>query len=229
VLVSDIEDVVTDLHGLDATARAEQPGLPVVLLGHSMGGLIGARYAQRYADTLAAVVLTGPLLDLGHPALGMLDLDDIPDIALDISTLSRDPAVGQAYATDPLVWHWPFKRTTLAAFARAMQAVADGPTLGDLPLLSVHGENDQLVPVEGSRPVIARLRGSRSQGAHLPGCPARGLQRDQCRRGAHRRVRVHHRGAGDGRPGARLTCEVSRTRSLRTQTSDSSTAWPSSR
>lgn len=165
MLVSDIEDVVTDLHGLDATARAEQPGLPVVLLGHSMGGLIGARYA----DTLAAVVLTGPLLDPGHPALGMLDLDDIPDIALDISTLSGDPAVGQAYATDPLVWHGPFKRTTLEAFARAMQAVADGPTFGDLPLLWVHGEDDQLVPVEGSRPVIARLRGSRSQERTYPG------------------------------------------------------------
>ncbi len=55
VLVEDFEDVVADLHQLDETARREHPGRPVVLLGHSMGGLIGARYAQRYGDTLAPV------------------------------------------------------------------------------------------------------------------------------------------------------------------------------
>jgi alpha-beta hydrolase superfamily lysophospholipase len=159
VLITDVEAVVTDVHTLADTAREQWPDLPVVLVGHSMGGLIGTRYVQRYADSLTAVVLSGPLLSLEHPALGMLALAEIPDVPLDIGTLSRDPAVGAVYAEDPLVWHGPFKRETLQAWQRALQAVADGPAFGELPLLWVHGEDDQLVPVEGSRVVIERLGG----------------------------------------------------------------------
>src|SRR5213596_115435 len=59
-LVSDGEALTSDLHDVADQARAQHPGLPVVLLGHSMGGLIAARYAQRFGDELAALVLSGP-------------------------------------------------------------------------------------------------------------------------------------------------------------------------
>ena len=62
VHVDDVEHVVDDLRRVDLRAREGHPGLPVVLVGHSMGGLIAARYAQRYGDTLAALVLSGPLV-----------------------------------------------------------------------------------------------------------------------------------------------------------------------
>jgi alpha-beta hydrolase superfamily lysophospholipase len=124
VLVEDFEDVVTDLHHLDETARREHPGLPVVLLGHSMGGLIGARYAQRYGDALAAVVLSSPVVGRWDGLTELLALDEIPDVPLDVTTLSRDPGVGQTYAADPLVRHGPFKRTTLEALRRGLEAVA---------------------------------------------------------------------------------------------------------
>lgn len=127
VVVSDFEDVVTDLHALDDTARAEWPGLPVVLVGHSMGGLIAARYAQRYGDTLAALVLSGPVIGDWQAAKALLAMDEIPDVPLDIGTLSRDPSVGERYAADPLVWHGAFKRPTLEAFDQAVTAVGTGP------------------------------------------------------------------------------------------------------
>jgi alpha-beta hydrolase superfamily lysophospholipase len=161
VLVQDFEDVVTDLHVLDETARRDNPGLPVVLLGHSMGGLIAARTAQRYGDTLAALVLSSPVVGRWDAVSQLLALDEIPDLPLDVATLSRDPAVGETYAADPLVWHGPFKRTTLQALQRGLEAIADGPSVGDLPLMWIHGEDDQLVPIEGSRAGIEHLRGSR--------------------------------------------------------------------
>jgi alpha-beta hydrolase superfamily lysophospholipase len=159
VLVQDFEDVVTDLHALDETARRDNPGRPVVLLGHSMGGLIAALYAQRYGDTLAALVLSSPLVGQWDAASQLLALDQIPDVPLDITTLSRDPRVGETYAADPLVWHGPFKRATLTAMNRGLDAVAKGPSLGDLPLMWIHGQDDQLVPIEGSRVGIEHLRG----------------------------------------------------------------------
>jgi alpha-beta hydrolase superfamily lysophospholipase len=161
VLVEDFEDLVTDLHTLDETARREHPDLPVVLLGHSMGGLIAARYAQRYGDGLAALVLSSPLVGRWDAAAQLLALDEIPDVPLDITTLSRDPRVGEIYAADPLVWHGPFKRATIEAIERGLEAIRTGPGLGDLPLMWIHGEDDQLVPIAGSRVGIERLRGPR--------------------------------------------------------------------
>ena len=159
VLVDDFEDVVTDLHTLAGTARREHPGLPVVLLGHSMGGLIAARYAQRHGDTLAALVLSSPVVGRWDAVGQLLALDEIPDEPLDVSTLSRDPAVGETYAADPLVWHGPFKRPTLEALQRSLGTIADGPDLGALPTLWIHGADDQLVPLAGSRVGIEHLRG----------------------------------------------------------------------
>ncbi|RJL32740.1 alpha/beta hydrolase [Bailinhaonella thermotolerans] len=160
VLIEDFEDVVTDVHAVEELARAEHPGVPVVMIGHSMGGMIAARYAQRYGDGLSALVLSGPVLGDWTVIGTLLALDEIPDIPIDPGTLSRDPSVGAAYAQDPLVWHGPFKRPTVEAFARALEAIAKGGSLGALPTLWIHGEEDALVPLGGTRTGIAALRGA---------------------------------------------------------------------
>lgn len=160
VLVHDMEDVVEDLDQVRRVARNEHPDLPIVLLGHSMGGLIAARYAQRHPDVLAGLVLTGPVVG-GSPAIfGLLEYDPIPEVPIDPAVLSRDPAVGEAYAADPLVWHGAFKRPTLEAFVAAVDAIAAGPGFGELPVLWIHGEDDQLVPLDSTRPVMETLAGS---------------------------------------------------------------------
>ena len=105
-------------------ARAEHPGLPVVLIGHSMGGLIATRYAQRFGDELTALVLSGPAIG-GNPALrALLEMDPIPEIPIDPAVLSRDPAVGEAYAADPLVYHGPFQRDDARALFAAHRAAS---------------------------------------------------------------------------------------------------------
>lgn len=169
VLITDFGGVVEDLRRLADYATEESPRLPVVLIGHSMGGLIAARYAQRYGATLAALVLSGPVLGAWAAVEYLLGLPEIPEDPLDITTLSRDPAVGEAYADDELVWHGPFKRPTLQALAGAVAAVNDGPDLGGLPTLWMHGEEDQLVPIEGTRTGIEDLRGNRFEQKVYPG------------------------------------------------------------
>lgn len=168
-LIGDFERVVDDFHALDLAARAEHPGLPVVLVGHSMGGMIAARYAQRYGDTLAALVLSGPVIGSWEPVTSLLTYEEIPETPIDVSTLSRDDAVGRAYAADPLVWHGPFKRPTVAAFARCLETINAGPGLGGLPTLWAHGGADELVPVEPSRAGVERIRGDRLTARIHPG------------------------------------------------------------
>lgn len=159
VLITDYERVVDDLHVLVERARSVHPWLPVVLIGHSMGGMIAARYAQRYGDTLTALVLSGPVLGRWDAVAALLDYDEIPDNPIDVATLSRDSEIGEAYAADPLVWHGPFKRPTIEAIMRCLQTINEGPRLGALPTLWAHGEVDALVPIDGSREGIERIRG----------------------------------------------------------------------
>jgi alpha-beta hydrolase superfamily lysophospholipase len=159
VLIEDFEDVVTDVHAVAELARAAHPRLPVVVLGHSMGGLIASRYAQRHPEGLAALVLSGPVIGDWELPRRLLALDEIPDTPISPSSLSRDPAVGAAYAADPLVWHGPMKRPTLEAFVRTLETVAKGGDVGRLPLLWVHGDDDRLVPLPGSRVGVERLSG----------------------------------------------------------------------
>lgn len=162
VVFEDVEKVVDDVHLLAQRARAEVPGVPMVLLGHSMGGLIAARYLQRYPDELACGVLSGPLLRAKELIDPLLAAPQIPDIALDPATLSRDPAVGEAYAADPLIWHGPFKRPMLEALKAGTAAVGAGGRFG-VPVLWVHGEGDQIVPIEGTRSVWESLKGDQAQ------------------------------------------------------------------
>lgn len=160
-IITDFEDVVADLRDVARRTVARYAGLPQVLIGHSMGGLIAGRYAQRYGDELGALVLSGPMFGARALVTQLLALEAIPDTPLDPAVLSRDAAVGAAYAADPLVWHGPFQRPMLAAMLSALDAAAAGPSLGELPTLWVHGEADQLVPLAATRPLIAHLRGAR--------------------------------------------------------------------
>ncbi len=157
VLVADYEHVIDDLHAVVEAVTADHPDLPVVLVGHSMGGLIAARYAQRHGDRLTGLVLSGPVLGSWKQATDLLGLPEIPDVPLDPATLSRDPAVGKAYAADELVWHGPFKRPTLESLGNALDTINDAPPIGSLPALWIHGEEDPLVPVGPSRAGVERL------------------------------------------------------------------------
>ncbi|SMC64818.1 alpha/beta hydrolase [Janibacter indicus] len=148
VLVDDFEGVVDDLHLLVQRAHEEQPDLPLVLIGHSMGGMIAARYTQRHPETLTATVLSGPVLGSWEPT-ALADLDEIPPTPIDITTLSREPDVGRAYEADELVWHGDFKRPTLLALRACLEAITRGGRL-TVPTIWLHGADDQLVPIDRS-------------------------------------------------------------------------------
>jgi alpha-beta hydrolase superfamily lysophospholipase len=166
-LIHDFDPVAGDLHLLVESARAEHPGLPVVLLGHSMGGLVATRYAQRHGETLAGLAMSAPLV--GDPGTGaMLAMDPLPEIPIDPAVLSRDESVQRAYAEDPLIYHGGFRRETLAAMAGALLNSALESRLVSGPVLWQHGQADQLVPLEGSRKLIELLLNAEVTTHHYP-------------------------------------------------------------
>ena len=89
--------VVDDLRAVVEDARGD---LPVVMVGHSMGGLIATRYAQRHGEDLAGLVLSGPAIGLG-PVVESWLAPEPPSDPIEVAVLSRDPAVGEAYVERP--------------------------------------------------------------------------------------------------------------------------------
>lgn len=152
----------TDLHrmlaGQLAAARAVEPHLPLVLYGHSLGGLVALGYAMDPAsDPLPErLVLTSPALDSSiagwkqaiAPVLGrIMPRLRIPN-GFTPGILSRDPAVDARNRADPLMVTSSTARFGAEAFAEqhrlsALMAARSGPTM---PTYVIHGGDDRLVP-----------------------------------------------------------------------------------
>jgi alpha-beta hydrolase superfamily lysophospholipase len=139
------------------------------MIGHSLGGIVATRYAQRPDHGLAALVLSAPVVGGNPDLLGMVHLPEIPDVPIDTEWLSRDPETGRRYAEDELVWHGPFKRATLQAIIASIDAVAAGGDLGGLPTLWIHGEEDPLAPIAHAAPALERVRGTAFEEHRYPG------------------------------------------------------------
>ena len=113
------DDLLYDLAAVIDGVRAARPGAPLVLLGHSMGGLVAARFAAGGIDTpapawwrpLDALVLSSPALDPGMSAGQRLLLAVLGPLApglalsngLKPAWISRDAQVVRNYMADPLV------------------------------------------------------------------------------------------------------------------------------
>lgn len=100
--------LVDDMALLSRHARAAHPGLPLILVGHSMGSFATQYYLVRHSELLSGAVLSGTTaLDLLGAALqGGFRLEDmnaaLPDVRTPFDWLSRDPAQVDAYIADPL-------------------------------------------------------------------------------------------------------------------------------
>ncbi|MCJ7725427.1 MAG: alpha/beta hydrolase [Acidimicrobiia bacterium] len=143
-----------------AMDEAAGRGLPVVLLGHSLGGLVALAYAQD-REGVDYLVLSSPALDAAIPAPKRIAARVLRRIlpkltlanGITADQLSRDPSVGEAYFADPLV----YTKTTAAlggAFLSAMAAARARKV--PFPALVILGEQDTLVPPAFSAPLATR-------------------------------------------------------------------------
>lgn len=158
VHVHSFNEYLNDLHRFLKNVRRRNPGLPVVLLGHSMGGGIAALYVITRQPGLAAVVLSGPaigsdFIKLSRPHRAALKLMSVaPRLrlpSLPATAVSRDPEVVRVYQEDPLVFRRGATVAHTLAGIRALDRVALEMENFQLPLLIVHGTADLPVPIEG--------------------------------------------------------------------------------
>lgn len=163
VYLKDISEYTGDFDRLVGIAAADHPLLKRIVLGHSMGGGVVFAYGVDHPSDYAAMVLSGPAVyaqDAVSPVMIAVAkivgsvLPGLPVENLPADAVSRDPAVVAAYEADPLVHHGKLP----AGIAKALIGVGESMPrrAADLtkPLLVVHGEQDKLIPVAGSRRLL---------------------------------------------------------------------------
>ncbi|HEY5944120.1 MAG TPA: lysophospholipase [Kofleriaceae bacterium] len=159
----DWTDYVDDLDRFLTTVEQREPGKPIFLFGHSMGGAIAARTAEVHARPLAGLVLSGPALAIDAPPLLVAATRMIavlnpraPALKLPNRNFSSDPAAVAAMDKDELISQPPGPARTAAGLVDGMRAIwADVDRL-TMPLLALHGTADRLTAPAGSRMLIRR-------------------------------------------------------------------------
>lgn len=124
----------------------------VFLLAHSMGTLLSIPAVPRIpADTLSGLVLSGTATEPGPAGGDLFTKGSVP-----LESLSRDPAVQQAYADDPLVWD-NVPQEVLGGVMEIGGLVAAAIPLIEIPVFLIHGVDDPLASISGANAVYAEL------------------------------------------------------------------------
>jgi len=145
-LIADFVHVVDDLHATVALAEVRHPGVPVVMVGHSMGGLLTARFVQRSPERLAGAAFLGAVLGDWPWARAVLDQPSLPEEPSDPDGMSRDASTNRAYAEDPLVYHGSYKRPLLVSEVATLDAFRAEIDRIRIPVACFHGSADPFVP-----------------------------------------------------------------------------------
>jgi alpha-beta hydrolase superfamily lysophospholipase len=145
-------------------ARVDSGG-PLVLIGHSFGGLLAIAYALDRPDRIDKAVFSAPALvaRVKVPAWKQALARVLPTIApkasfaneIDANVLSHDPTIGPAYTTDPLVHNQITAGLYANSIARGEEFIRRAPELR-VPFLLMHGRDDQIVDPAGSQRFFAR-------------------------------------------------------------------------
>jgi alpha-beta hydrolase superfamily lysophospholipase len=137
-----------------------QPGKPIFILGHSMGGLITCTYLLDHQADFKGAIISAPSIKIGEgishttitmgkilariaPKTGVLELD--------VNNLSHDPEVVKAYVNDPLVFHSKTPARLAAEVLKAMMRVTAETAKITLPFIAIQGSQDKIVDPGGSQ------------------------------------------------------------------------------
>jgi len=162
----DYDALMNDIACLLNDAAKKFPAAPRFLYGHSLGGNLVLNYIlRRPVEDLTGAVATGPWLRLAFepPAfkiwlartVGRLLPALLQPSGLNVAHLSHDPEIVQAYVEDPLVHDRISSALFLGAYEAGLWALEHAADL-TLPLLLMHGADDQLTSPEASEEFCRR-------------------------------------------------------------------------
>lgn len=154
--VENFNQFIDDAAKIVDVARAENPNVPVFMLGHSMGGFITAGYGIKYPGLLTGQVFSGAATMIQPLLTGLEGIDFSANahdpIANALSAqVSRDPKVVEDYTNDPLNLKEFTTWLMSEVLIRGARWLMDNSASYACPCLILHGGADQIVTPDSSR------------------------------------------------------------------------------
>ena len=158
--IEHFEDFTDNLTVYYNMVKVWQPNKPIFLLGHSLGGLIGTYYLLDHQADFTGAIISAPVIKISDSISPLtITMSKILSaiapkagvLALDVTSISRDPEVVNTYANDPLVFHGKTPARLAAEMLRAMARVTAEVGKISLPFITVQGGSDKLVDPDGTR------------------------------------------------------------------------------
>lgn len=160
--VENFHQFIDDAAKIAAMAKADNPNVPVFMMGHSMGGFITAGYGIKYPGRFTGQILSGAATMI-QPLLAGLEGVDLSANARDpiantLSTqVSRDPKVVEAYVNDPLNLKEFTTWLMSEVLIRGARWLMDNTGSYAYPCLILHGGKDQIVTPDSSQQFYERM------------------------------------------------------------------------
>lgn len=164
--VERFDDYLETLRSFHQQVVSDFPGVPQILLGHSMGGLISSLYLLQHQQDFIGCILSGPAIktDIEPGILQMYLIRFLSAVLptsgvlqLDATGVSRDPAEVAKYVNDPLVFHGKMSARKVSELFKAMHHIQANAEKITLPMLLLHGGDDAMAAAEGSRLLHSRI------------------------------------------------------------------------
>ena len=155
-LLDDLADIV------DSTRARMPKETPLILLGHSMGGLVVGRFVSLAMRPVDGLIMSSPALDAGMSAFQKFLVRVLPKVLPDLRVgngvkpqfISHDPAVVSAYRADRLV-HDRISARLARFIAQAGPDTIAAAGNWNVPTLLLYAGDDRLLDPEGSRKFAA--------------------------------------------------------------------------
>ena len=155
--VEDVADYVSDVAATVKLAKSRHPDLPVILLGHSAGGVVSSMYVLENQAQLAGFICESFAFQVPAPGFALAAIKGLSHVAPRLPVLklknedfTRDPAALEALNNDPLTAHEVQPAITVAALVRADERLRQEFPLITLPMLIMHGTSDKATVCHGS-------------------------------------------------------------------------------
>lgn len=165
-------ELLDDLECFLMTLKKDHPNLPITLLGHSLGGLVVLTLLCERNPVLAQAIVSGPALRVSDGVsklqLGLvrrvgpiLPWLSVPN-SLHLEHLSRDPEVGRRYCEDSLVLRKLSISLVHAILEQGPRTLCAAAKV-QVPVLVLHGADDQICSAAASQEFFRTLRAKRSE------------------------------------------------------------------
>lgn len=156
--VEKIEDYTDDVETLVLQAKAENPGLPVFVLGHSAGGVTSCIYALEHQSEIDGLICESFAYELPVPDLVLTFLKGLSYITphthvftLHNKDFSRDPKTVEEMDNDVLIKGESQPAQTGKVMINASERLTEEFPKITLPVFIIHGTEDKATKPSGSQ------------------------------------------------------------------------------